>query len=76
MIIVQAAVGDSNLISIEVEQIIKAINLYTLLFVLPTLSSYLLVDSLKLLELELCLVTPTIKEDYSLFRHYITKEWL
>jgi len=47
MILAEATVGSLNLISIELEQMIKAINLYILLFILLTLFSYLLADNLE-----------------------------
>ena len=76
MITIQAAVGGLNLISIESKQIIEAINLYVLLFTLLTPSSFLLVDSLELLQLESGLANPVTEVDYSIFRYYIIKGWL
>ena len=73
IIITKAIVGDLSLILIESKQMIEAINLCILLFTSPTLSSYLLVDSLELLQLELGLSTPIIEVYYSIFGYYITK---
>ena len=52
MITSNIAVGGLGLGSLEVEQIIEAINLVILLFNLPTLASYLLRESLEYMQLE------------------------
>ena len=47
MITSYIAVGGLGLSSLEVEQIVKVVNLVILLFELPTLASYLLRESLE-----------------------------
>ena len=70
------AVGSLGLGSIEVEQTIKACNLFITLYLSLTLSIPLLRDSLELMKIETMLDSPVFEENYSNYGHLVTRGWL
>ena len=67
MITSHVAVRELGLGSLEVKQIIEAINLIISLFNLPTLVSYLLRESLRYIKLESSLSTLVLELKFSKF---------
>ena len=64
MITVPLSVGGLKLLSIEVQQMVEAIDLFISLYNSPLSAKFLLRDSLELLQLELGLITPMLEENY------------
>ena len=73
MITVPLSVGGLKLLSIEVQQMVEAIDLFISLYNSQSPAKFLLRDSLELLQLELGLITPVLEENYQMFNDLVTK---
>ena len=72
MISAPISLGGLGLPSLEVEQLVEAINLITTLFGSKTPSYPLLCDLLELMQLEIGLGYPVVEANFDLYGHLIT----
>ena len=71
-----SALDGLRLGSLEYEQIVEAFNLFISLYYSATPTENLLVDSLKLMQIELGLDSPILEADYLVVGYLVTKEQL
>ena len=73
MIIALALIGRLGLPLMEVQQIIEAIDLILVLYNSPSLTKFLLRESLELLQLESGSIVPMLEEKYKPYTGLVTK---
>ena len=72
MISMHSAVGGLGLGSLELEQMVEAINLFVSLFNSDTSSSKLLIDSLELLQVDVGLDCLVLEQDFNKYRYLVS----